>query len=58
MARMQAIASVRPPAPIRCPVADLVEDKGGAVSRPPNTALTASVSALSPNGVEVPCALM
>ena len=58
IALMQAMASVRPPAPIRWPVADLVEETGGALSLPPNTALTAMVSALSPSGVEVPCALM
>ena len=52
------MASVRPPAPMRWPVADLVELIGGALSRPPNTALTASVSALSPSGVDVPCALI
>ena len=39
-------------------ILDLVEDIGGAHSRPPNTDLTANVSALSPSGVEVPCALM
>ena len=33
-------------------------ETGGALSRPPNTALTANVSALSPSGVEVPCALI
>ena len=36
----------------------VVELIGGALSRPPNTALTASVSALSPSGVDVPCALI
>lgn len=37
---------------------DLVEETGGADSRPLNTALTAWVSAISPRPVEVPCALM
>ena len=37
---------------------DFVEPKTNFLAWSPNTVFTASVSAMSPSGVEVPCALM
>src|SRR5712691_2448221 len=51
-------ASSAPAAPSRCPVIDLVDAKISLRAWAPNTAFTAAVSAASPCGVEVPCALM
>ena len=49
--------SSAPAAPSRCPVIDLVEPNTSFLACGPNTAFTAAVSAASPYGVEVPCAL-
>src|SRR5690242_28465 len=51
-------ASRAPAAPSRWPVIDLVEPKISRRAWSRNTAFTAAVSAASPWGVEVPCALM
>src|SRR3989442_4489648 len=57
-ASAQIANSNAPAAPSRCPVIDLVEPKMSLRAWSPNTALTAAVSAASPCGVDVPCALM
>ena len=51
-------ASSPPAAPSRCPVIDLVDDTASFVACSPKQRLIASVSILSPCGVDVPCALM
>ena len=57
-----ANASNAPAAPIMCPVIDLValiaSDRAAPLERGPKTVQIASVSRLSPSGVEVPCGLM
>ena len=55
---METANSSAPAPPRRCPVIDLVEPKMSDAAWLPKTALTAWVSAMSPWGVEVPCALM
>src|ERR1051326_967138 len=57
-ARAQIAASNAPAAPSRWPVIDLVEPKISFFACVPNTAFTADVSAATPCGVDVPCALM
>ena len=53
------IASIAPEAPRQCPVAPFVDEMGvfRAFSSPSATLIT-RVSAESPSGVDVPCALM
>ena len=51
-------ASRPPAAPSRWPVIDLVDDTASFRAWSPKQRLMASVSILSPCGVEVPCALM
>src|SRR5690349_9397753 len=58
MASAQAANSSAPAAPSRWPVIDLVEPKMRFRACGPKTLLTAAVSAASPCGVDVPCALM
>ena len=58
IARIEKIASTTPAAPSRCPVIDLVELTASFFACSPKARLMATVSALSPSGVEVACALM
>src|SRR6267378_3135162 len=58
MASAQIASSSAPAAPSRWPVIDLVEPKINLRAWLPNTVFTAAVSAASPCGVDVPCALM
>src|SRR4051812_28999034 len=58
IARMQKIASTAPAAPSRWPVEDLVEDIETLDAALPSRRWAAPNSISSPNGVEVPCALM
>ena len=51
-------ASSPPAPPSRCPVIDLVDDTASFWAWSPKQRLMASVSSLSLNGVDVPCALM
>ena len=51
-------ASMPPAAPSRWPVIDLVDDTASFCAWSPNARFTAVHSAMSPSGVEVPCALM
>src|SRR5260221_13655083 len=51
-------ASMPPAAPSKCPVIDLVDDTASLAAWSPKQRLTATHSAMSPTGVEVPCALM
>jgi hypothetical protein len=55
---MVAIASIPPPAPMRCPVIDFVLEIGIRYARSPNSVLMAAVSERSFGGVLVPWALM
>ena len=52
------IDSIPPAAPSVCPVIDLVELMASRYAWSPKSRLTAATSAASPNGVEVPWALM
>ena len=52
------IDSIAPAAPKQCPVTDFVDDTASVRAWSPKTCLIARVSAASPSGVEVPCALM
>src|SRR4051794_2437087 len=56
-ASTQKIASTPPAAPSRWPVIDLVDDTINFLDASPKQAFIACVSARSPAGVEVPCAL-
>ena len=52
-------ASMAPAAPSMCPVTPFVEETGTSYARSsPSATLSARVSAESPAGVDVPCALM
>ena len=57
MARTQKSASMAPAAPSGCPVIDFVDETGTSAARAPSAILRARVSATSPAGVAVPCAL-
>jgi hypothetical protein len=52
------IASIAPAAPKQWPITDFVEETASLYAWSPKTSLIAFVSAASPSGVEVPCALM
>ena len=52
------IASIAPAAPNVWPMTDFVEETASSYAWSPKTSLIAFVSARSPSGVEVPCALM
>jgi hypothetical protein len=58
MASALKTASTPPAAPSRWPVIDLVELTATFGARAPSKRLIALVSATSPSGVDVPCALM
>src|SRR3978361_1038602 len=58
MARMQKIASTAPAAPSRCPVDDLVDDIDTVEAALPSRGVAGPNSISSPNGVEVPSALI
>ena len=58
MARAEAMASIAPAPPSKCPVMLLVDDTSRPfLARSPNSVLKASVSFTSLSGVDVPCAL-
>src|ERR1700686_775918 len=57
IASTEKIASTTPAAPSRCPVMDLVELTARRLACSPKARFIATVSALSPSGVEVACAL-
>jgi len=57
-ASAQMAVSRPPAAPRRCPVIDLVEETASFFACAPKTILIATVSTLSPVGVDVPWALM
>ena len=52
------IASIAPAAPNVWPIIDFVDDTASPYAWSPKTCLIARVSAASPSGVDVPCALM
>ena len=52
------IASTAPAAESVCPIIDLLDEIGTALTRSPNTAATPTYSILSFSGVPVPWALM
>ena len=57
-ARIVNDASTAPAAPRQCPVAPFVDETGVAYAfSSPSASLITRVSALSPTGVDVPCAL-
>ena len=56
-ARTHIIASIAPAAPKQCAVIDFVDETARSYAWSPNTSLIARVSAASPSGVDVPCAL-
>ena len=57
-ASAQTAVSNAPAPPNWWPVADFVDDTASSSAWSPKTSLIAYVSAASPCGVEVPCALM
>ena len=57
-AMRQIITSTAPAPPNRCPMLDLVELTRNVLAREPAQRLMAPASALSFNGVPVPCALI
>ena len=56
--RTHIIASTAPAAPKVWPIIDFVDETASSCACAPKTSLIAFVSARSPSGVEVPCALM
>ncbi|MNR59516.1 hypothetical protein D3C85_1807860 [compost metagenome] len=57
-AKIEAIVSIAPAAPKRCPVIDLVELIFNLYACSPNRSTIAFVSLISPTGVDVPWTLI
>ena len=57
IARTHIIASIAPAAPKQWPIIDFVDETASSYAWSPKTSLSAFVSARSPSGVDVPCAL-